>query len=170
MPTECEKAFESFQLSTRTLYSRMADIERQAFEAGWQAYQQHLREIEVSQEAMCELKPCPFCGSDAGLMAAHRVSCSQCHAEGPGCNSDAEAIAAWNSRPSPLGERLLKVLLADAEISVSEGTPKTGPSVARYRTHLVPVIEVEATGPTPEAALQKLIEKLEAHWRPDYED
>lgn len=63
MPTkqqsECEKAYQAFQLSTRTLYSRTVDIERQAFEAGWQAYQSHLRElaqsvppIEVSQEAI----------------------------------------------------------------------------------------------------------------------
>lgn len=59
---------------------------------------------------MIKLKPCPFCGGNAKLMAPgykhyllHRYSphwckCTQCGAEGPVKASDSEAVEGWNKR------------------------------------------------------------------------
>ena len=50
-----------------------------------------------------ELKPCPFCGGEGAshqtaLSGRFHVFCLACDAEGPWCNMEAEAIAAWNRR------------------------------------------------------------------------
>lgn len=48
---------------------------------------------------MSELLPCPFCGGEAVL--AHNkkeVVCIECEAFGPYCDTEAEAIAVWNTR------------------------------------------------------------------------
>ena len=51
------------------------------------------------------LKPCPFCGGEASPVQHFwwTVQCKTCGgAEGPGAESQAEAIAAWNTRtPDP---------------------------------------------------------------------
>ncbi len=55
-----------------------------------------------------ELKPCPFCGSARALVtmaaAAKFVRCARldggCGAEGPVKQTVAEAVAAWNRRPT----------------------------------------------------------------------
>lgn len=53
------------------------------------------------------LLPCPFCGcadNDAASQCAaisddlYSIWCGLCLAEGPACDSEAEAIAAWNKR------------------------------------------------------------------------
>lgn len=57
-----------------------------------------------------ELLPCPFCGGDARLGISGdygdgdpQVHCDnlQCRISGPYCDTEAEAIAAWNLRTSP---------------------------------------------------------------------
>ena len=48
-----------------------------------------------------KLKPCPFCGMDAGEvfnMGDFYVSCCECEAQGPCRETKAEAIDAWNRR------------------------------------------------------------------------
>ena len=55
---------------------------------------------------MSELKPCPFCGGEAHVMAQHWddgshvwwVECRACGAEGKRCDDGLEAIDAWNMR------------------------------------------------------------------------
>ena len=48
---------------------------------------------------MTELKPCPFCGGEAKLSSnGKEVVCLGCEALGPFCDTEAEAIEAWNRR------------------------------------------------------------------------
>lgn len=54
-----------------------------------------------------EMMPCPFCGGEAEI-SSHEIfgSAVICNTEGCAANleshnSDAEAIAAWNTRPTP---------------------------------------------------------------------
>lgn len=59
---------------------------------------------------MSELLPCPFCGGEASkrlfYKGKYRVHCNVCDAHsGDVCDTEAEAIAAWNSR----AERTCKV-------------------------------------------------------------
>ena len=44
------------------------------------------------------LKRCPFCGGAAELNREHFVRCSECRAETMICDTDDEAISAWNRR------------------------------------------------------------------------
>ena len=51
------------------------------------------------------IKPCPWCGPGDDMVfpiinasCDHVVTCSECLAEGPGCETEAEAIARWNTR------------------------------------------------------------------------
>lgn len=53
-----------------------------------------------------ELKPCPFCGGEAHVLAQHWddgshvwwVECAACGAEGMRCDDGQHAIDAWNTR------------------------------------------------------------------------
>ncbi len=57
---------------------------------------------------MSDLRPCPFCEyqqkwasrytpEDAGFWS---VQCPSCDAAGPLCDTETEAVAAWNRRPN----------------------------------------------------------------------
>ena len=54
-----------------------------------------------------KLKPCPFCGNEYMLTVErigwaeklHEAGCGKCLAQGPICDSEEEAMAAWNNRP-----------------------------------------------------------------------
>jgi Lar family restriction alleviation protein len=65
---------------------------------------------------MSELKPCPFCGGDAGIeMAANDISyyvfCSKCSSCTDYFDAQADAIAVWNTRhPDPIIVELLNKL------------------------------------------------------------
>ena len=50
---------------------------------------------------MEDLKPCPFCGSEAKLVNKNEfwiVDCAECFASSRWCDSKKEAIDAWNRR------------------------------------------------------------------------
>ena len=50
---------------------------------------------------MTEINPCPFCGSgDIRIALTHGdywVNCGKCWAEGPKCDTESAATAAWNA-------------------------------------------------------------------------
>lgn len=50
-----------------------------------------------------EIKPCPFCGSDALFVSERNsksyVRCGKCYAYGPDGKNKEEAIERWNSAP-----------------------------------------------------------------------
>lgn len=75
---------------------------------------------------MSELLPCPFCGGEAKPSGERFentilswVYCTSCGAAGGYRHTEAEAIAAWNSR-APMSDEDLKILLD--EFGVSERT------------------------------------------------
>lgn len=48
---------------------------------------------------MTDLEPCPFCGGQVALAWNKKeVVCLKCEALGPFCDTEAEAIEAWNTR------------------------------------------------------------------------
>jgi Lar family restriction alleviation protein len=60
----------------------------------------------ASEEKLEALKPCPFCGAAVNVTKDPNwifVRCEACGCEGPDAqrHSTAEAVAAWNRRPSP---------------------------------------------------------------------
>ena len=51
-----------------------------------------------------KLKPCPFCGGEAGLAIVklwNHVYCNSCHARTTMYSSEEQAIDAWNTRANP---------------------------------------------------------------------
>jgi Lar family restriction alleviation protein len=66
-----------------------------------------------------ELKPCPFCGGKAYRDRVDDkplfwVACLECGIDGRICESEPEAITAWNRRPPESSER---VPLSEVQIS-----------------------------------------------------
>lgn len=64
---------------------------------------------------MTELLPCPFCGGEAELLtgALYEVQCRNCYRAGTWlCDTEAEAIAAWNTR----AERTCELICHEVEL------------------------------------------------------
>ncbi|QDP53730.1 MAG: hypothetical protein GOVbin7759_17 [Prokaryotic dsDNA virus sp.] len=102
-----------------------------------------------------ELKPCPFCGGEAALIGirdGQQVSCKgkprvPCFAKGPAvfhgpkgwAACEAEAIAAWNTRPAPkadsalVGEFESAMKVVADEIGALRGNRKTDNDERRAR-------------------------------------
>jgi Lar family restriction alleviation protein len=66
----------------------------------------------VQNGGSAKLLPCPFCGSMAGIVSfvdtAHAIMCNQCQSQSPVKPTEAEAISAWNTRPSDKGEKVCR--------------------------------------------------------------
>lgn len=68
-----------------------------------------------------EIKPCPFCGSDAESEYAmqdrntHGVYCIGCEASMDGFDFQEQAIKAWNTRHQPLVESACREIAAQSE-------------------------------------------------------
>ena len=71
---------------------------------------------------MSELKPCPFCGGEAELHGFHDlywvVECVRCYASANDCDTEQDAIEAWNTRV----ERTCRVTRASRKYVLSDGT------------------------------------------------
>lgn len=76
---------------------------------------------------MSELKPCPFCGGEAeatrsyGIASGfvfHIVECLCCWAKTSFCDTEAEAIEAWNTRY----ERTCHTVKGSRKYVLSDGT------------------------------------------------
>lgn len=52
-------------------------------------------------DAKAELLPCPFCGSTAFVDGSYDICCDSCGATSHVHDTEADAIAAWNSRVYP---------------------------------------------------------------------
>ena len=67
---------------------------------------------------MTNLLPCPFCGGNASIPESypyhHLVFCTSCGCKTDICDTEAEAIAAWNCRIEPDGQ-LVEIALVDHE-------------------------------------------------------
>ena len=67
---------------------------------------------------MTNLLPCPFCGGNASIPESypyhHLVFCTSCGCKTDICDTEAEAIAAWNRRVEPKVTVEIHHILTDA--------------------------------------------------------
>jgi len=73
---------------------------------------------------MSELKPCPFCGSEARILKGHHywAVCPECAARGSAYGERGNAIKAWNTRTPQW-------------VSVEDGLPEEGLCVLGFEPH-----------------------------------
>jgi Lar family restriction alleviation protein len=93
-----------------------------------------------------DLLPCPFCGGNARAAAVHaggiewaQVECRAergCGAVGPTPATEAEAIAAWNTRPQQqqLTESAERIRKLEAEVERLHSLAKANNDLARMET------------------------------------
>ena len=71
-----------------------------------------------------ELKPCPFCSGTKvyvrTIMQEADIFCPECETNGPVHNSEAEAVAAWNTRTSDPAVQALVEAANDAVLVLEE--------------------------------------------------
>ncbi len=80
---------------------------------------------------MTELLNCPFCGGKRirikQSVGKWWVHCKDCFADGPICDTEAEAIVLWSRRPAPDVERVALAIKADMAQQFN-AQPLPGPS------------------------------------------
>jgi hypothetical protein len=85
---------------------------------------------------MSALRECDFCASPlvvmcgSGTQGLYWARCGHCHAEGPVCDTEAEAIAAWNRRAGDDEvEKLREVLRIAIEALDAADMPHTADAI-----------------------------------------
>lgn len=120
-------------------------------------------------EAPCPNPWCSSHGDDAvperedvwqhpALSPLYRVQCPYCPVKGPTADNEAEAITAWNTRPTPDTRPAAAGSVREAAVAAAvrrlerKAVPEMGQSTICDRADLRIVLDALAAAPTPDAA------------------